>query len=128
LPGTGGGNDIASLTEMIVAMPQERRRFVEQVDFVTSPGFLKGGSSRKDAGLISGGMYKVVTDLAILGFDAETGRMQVEALHARVTPGQVQENTGFELVIRPDIDATEPPSQAELTALRHLDPDRIYTA
>ena len=44
LPGTGGGNDISSLTQMIVAMKHERRRFVDKVDFVTSPGFLDGGS------------------------------------------------------------------------------------
>ena len=51
LPGTGGGNDIASLTQMIVAMKHEKRRFVEHVDFVTSPGFLRGGDSRREAGL-----------------------------------------------------------------------------
>jgi glutaconate CoA-transferase subunit B len=128
LPGTGGGNDIASLTKMIVAMPQERRRFVEKVDFVTSPGFLQGGTSRKEAGLIAGGMYKVVTDLAVLGFDAVTGRMRVEALHPGVTAAQVQENTGFDLIMGSDIGYTEPPSEEELAALRHLDPDRVYTA
>src|SRR4051812_38313306 len=66
LPGTGGGNDIASLTQMIVAMKHEKRRFVERVDFVTSPGFLGGGDDRRNAGLIAGGMYRVVTDLGIL--------------------------------------------------------------
>ncbi len=34
LPGTGGGNDISSLTNMIVAMKHEKRRFVADVDFV----------------------------------------------------------------------------------------------
>jgi len=52
LPGTGGGNDIASLTQMIVAMKHEKRRFVSRVDFVTSPGFLSGEESRRDAGLV----------------------------------------------------------------------------
>src|SRR5512138_2472785 len=51
LPGTGGGNDIASLAQMIVAMKHEKRRFVEHVDFVTSPGFLNGGTTRRDSGL-----------------------------------------------------------------------------
>src|ERR1700746_1088827 len=63
LPGTGGGNDIASLTQMIVAMKHERRRFVSRVDFVTSPGFLSGEDSRRAAGLTAGGMFPVVTDL-----------------------------------------------------------------
>src|SRR6202142_1171002 len=64
LPGTGGGNDISSLTDMIVAMKHERRRFVENVDFITSPGWVRGGTSRRDSGLVAGGMYRVVTDLA----------------------------------------------------------------
>src|SRR5881227_4418852 len=69
LPGTGGGNDIASLTQMIVAMKHEKRRFVSRVDFVTSPGFLCGEESRREAGLTAGGMYRVVNDLGIFGFD-----------------------------------------------------------
>ena len=56
LPGTGGGNDISSLTNMIVAMKHERRRFVEKVDFITSPGWLNGGRTRADGGLPAGGM------------------------------------------------------------------------
>ena len=127
LPGTGGGNDIASLSNMIVAMPQEKRRFVDKVDFITSPGYISGGSTRKDSGLISGGMYRNVTDLAILGFD-ESGRMQVEALHPDVTAEQVKENTGFELVIPENIPRTDTPTEEELSALRILDPDKVYTA
>ena len=49
LPGTGGGNDISSLTNMIVAMKHEKRRFVENVDFITSPGFIRGGKTRRQA-------------------------------------------------------------------------------
>ena len=128
LPGTGGGNDIASLTEMIVAMKHEKRRFVENVDFVTSPGFLQGGSSRSDAGLVAGGMYKVVTDMAILGFDEQSRRMKVDSLHSNVSAEQIQENTGFDLLIDSDIETTESPTEHELTVLRELDPDRIYIA
>src|SRR5436309_1789991 len=81
LPGTGGGNDIASLTQMIVAMKHEKRRFVNRVDFVTSPGFLSGTDSRRTAGLVTGGMYRVVTDLGVFGFEAGSRRMQLRALH-----------------------------------------------
>src|SRR5919106_3131928 len=94
LPGTGGGNDISSLAQMIVAMKHEKRPFVEAVDFVTSPGFLKGGTTRRDSGLPAGGMYRVVTDLGIFGFDDETRRMKILALHPGVSIDQVQENTG----------------------------------
>jgi glutaconate CoA-transferase, subunit B len=128
LPGTGGGNDIASLTQMIVAMKHEKRRFVEKVDFVTSPGFLHGGSARADSGLVTGGMYRVVTDLAILDFDDETREMKVAAMHAGVTAEQIRDNTGFDIRIDDDVATTAPPKQAELDVLRHLDPDQLYIA
>lgn len=128
LPGTGGGNDIASLTSMIVAMKHEKRRFVERVDFVTSPGWLRGHSSRHDSGLPAGGMFRVVTDLALFGFDETTRRMKVLAVNPGVTQAQVQENTGFPLVFDRDTGVTEPPTEHELRVLRELDPDRRYTA
>jgi glutaconate CoA-transferase, subunit B len=128
LPGTGGGNDIASLTLMIVAMKHEKRRFVNRVDFVTSPGFLTGDSSRHDAGLIAGGMYRVVTDLGMLGFDEGSKRMKLLALHPGVTADQVQQYTGFELLIAADLPVTDSPTENELAVLRDLDPDRVYTA
>jgi glutaconate CoA-transferase subunit B len=128
LPGTGGGNDIASLTQMIVSMKHEKRRFVEKVDYITSPGFLSGGDTRSRSGLIAGGMYRVVTDLAMLGFDEKTREMMVLALHPGVEMDEVQEKTGFELRVKDGINRTEPPQLAELQVLRELDPERLYTA
>jgi glutaconate CoA-transferase, subunit B len=128
LPGTGGGNDIASLTQMIVAMKHEKRRFVKRVDFITSPGFLSGEERRCEAGLTTGGMYRVVTDLGILGFEEHSKRMQLLAQHPGATADQVQANTGFELLFATDLEITDPPTERELAVLRHLDPDRLYTA
>ena len=128
LPGTGGGNDISSLTQMIVAIKHEKRRFVEKVDFITSPGFLNGNSTRHDTGLISGGMYRVVTDLAIMGFDEKTKSMKVQALHPGVTAEEVRDNTGFDILIDENVGVTKAPSDEELSVLRHLDPDRVYIA
>jgi glutaconate CoA-transferase subunit B len=128
LPGTGGGNDISSLTNMIVAMKHEKRRFVPEVDFVTSPGFLSGGTSRADAGLVTGGMFRVVTDLALMGFDSENRQMKVLALHQGVSRDQVLNNTGFDLAFDDELTETEPPSADELAVLRKLDPEQLYTA
>ncbi|MDW3355822.1 CoA-transferase subunit beta, partial [Escherichia coli] len=87
----GGGNDISSLTNMIVAMKHEKRRFVEHVDFITSPGFIRGGTSRRDSGLPSGGMWRVITELAIFGFDDRTRRIKVLALNPGVSREEVQD-------------------------------------
>src|SRR5215210_6973077 len=128
LPGTGGGNDISSLTAMIVAMRHEKRRFVETVDFITSPGWLRGNETRRESGLPAGGMYRVVTDLAVFGFDEKTRRMKVIALNPGVTGEQVQDNTGFQLVFDGHLGTTSPPSAKELGVLRELDSERLYTA
>ena len=128
LPGTGGGNDISSLTQMIVAMKHEKRRFVKKVDFITSPGFLDGGDTRARSGLVCGGMWRVVTDLALMGFDEKTREMRVLALHPGVTAEQVQDSTGFDLHIDPRVERTAPPHEDELAVLRRLDPDRLYIA
>ena len=128
LPGTGGGNDISSLTNMIVAMKHEKRRFVPKVDFITSPGFLSGDSSRADAGLVSGGMFRVVTDLAIMGFDEQSKEMKVLSLHEGVSNEQVQDNTGFDLAFDDTVQTTQAPAPEELAVVRELDPESLYTA
>jgi glutaconate CoA-transferase, subunit B len=128
LPGTGGGNDIASLAQMIVAMKHEKRRFVENVDFITSPGFLRGNNSRCESGLVTGGMFRVITDLAMFDFDENTRHMRMIALNPGVTREKVQENTGFKLIIADDVHTSEPPTDQEMKVLRELDSERLYTA
>lgn len=128
LPGTGGANDIASLaSKILVTMHHERKRFVEKVDFVTTPGYIQGGDSREKAGLTVGGVHKVITHLGLFGFDERTRRMRLEALHPGATVEEVKERTGFELIIPTDISCTAPPAEEELRILRELDPDQRYT-
>jgi glutaconate CoA-transferase, subunit B len=127
LPGTGGANDIASLCrEVIILTAHEKRRFVPRVDFVTSPAWLGGDGARRRAGLLFGGVSRVVTTLGIFGFDPDSKRMQVEALHPGVALDRVRAETGFELLTRPDVGITEPPSEDELEMLRALDPERRF--
>ena len=127
LPGSGGANDLASLCwKTLVITPQDKRRFVEKLDFVTTPGYLTGKGAREAAGLPAGtGPYKIITNLAILGFDEETCRMRLEQVHPGVSPEDVQDATGFELLISPHLDETEPPTEEELRILREeVDPFR----
>ncbi len=129
LPGTGGANDIASLaTKILVAMHHEKRRFVEKVDFITTPGYLEGEDSREKAGLIAGGVHQVITHLGMFGFDPQSRRMSLQALHPGATVDEVRERTGFEMMIPDDILFTEEPTAEELRILRELDPEQRYTA
>jgi glutaconate CoA-transferase subunit B len=121
LPGPGGANDIASMCNQVVVVTQhEPRRFVERVDFVTSPGFLTGGTSRRESGLLFGGPRWVVTDLALLDFHPDSRRMRVRALQAGVTLDEVRAATGFELLVHDEIEELPPVDAAELALLRRL--------
>ena len=127
LPGSGGANDIVSLCrEVMIVTMHEKRRFVERVDFITSPGFLRGGRSREEAGLHFGQVSQIITNLGLLDFDQQSRAMWLRALHPGVTVAQVQEQTGFELVIPDVIETTQPPTDDELALVRSLDPDRRY--
>jgi glutaconate CoA-transferase subunit B len=98
------------------------------VDFITSPGFIDGGKTRTQRGFVAGGMWRVVTDLVLMGFDEDSREMCVLALHPGVTSEQVQDSTGFDLHIDARPERTAPPREDELRVLRDLDPDRLYTA
>ena len=127
LPGSGGANDIISLCRRVMVVTKhERRRFVEHVDFITSPGYLHGGTSRQEAGLVFGCVVCVVTDLGILGFDEDSKAMRLEQVHPGVSVEDVIENTGFDLIIPDVVPTTEPPTEEELNLLRALDPDSQY--
>jgi glutaconate CoA-transferase, subunit B len=127
LPGTGGANDIASLCrEVIILTAHEKRRFVPRVDFVTSPAWLDGEGARQRAGLLFGGVARVVTTLGIFGFEPGTRRMRIEATHPGVTVEQIRDHTGFPLGEAAVVSVTEPPSEDELAMLRALDPERRF--
>ena len=126
-PGSGGANDFASFCWRTLVMTQhDKRRFVDKLDFLTTPGYLTGPGAREAAGLPEDtGPYKVITDLAVMNFHEESKRMQVESLSPGVTLDQAQENTGFELLKAPEIAETQPPREEELRILRdEVDPYR----
>jgi glutaconate CoA-transferase subunit B len=124
LPGPGGANDIISLcNETVIVTGHEPRRFVERVDWITSPGYLDGGDARRRSGLLHGGPSRVVTDLAVLDFTEDTHRMRLRCLQPGVTVEQVVAATGFDLVIPEDpeeIAVLEPVEEEELRLLRRL--------
>src|SRR5229473_361094 len=119
LPGSGGANDLASFCwRILVVTAHDRRRFVEKLDFLTTPGYLHGPGAREAAGLAPGtGPYRVITDLAVMGYHEETKRMQILSLHPGITLEQVRRATGFELSVKEPLAPTVPPSDVELQIL-----------
>ncbi|MCI0520443.1 MAG: 3-oxoacid CoA-transferase [Chloroflexi bacterium] len=129
LPGSGGGNDVGShCWRTIAIMRHDARRFVEKVDFVTTPGYLSGPGARQAAGLPPDtGPYRVVSNLALLGYHPETKRMTLLATQPGVSVEQVLANTGFELLVADSVEANPPPTAEELRILREeVDRERLY--
>jgi glutaconate CoA-transferase subunit B len=104
LPGGGGAPEIAtSVRDVFVMLRQTPRAFVEWLDFKTSVGDR---------------VRVVVTDLGIL--EPEDGELTLTRVHPGVEPEQACRATGWDLRVAEDVAATEPPTEAELAALRGL--------
>src|SRR5438309_7943061 len=78
LPGSGGANDLASFCwRTMIAMKHDAKKFVEKLDFLTTPGYLTGPGAREAAGLpANAGPFRVITDLCVLDFAQDTMRMR----------------------------------------------------
>lgn len=129
LPGSGGGNDVGShCWQTIAIMRHDTRRFVEDVDFITTPGYLSGPGAREAAGLPPDtGPFRVVSNLAVLGFHPQSKRMMLLATQPGVSVEDVIENTGFDLVIAEQVESNPPPTEDELQLLRgEIDQDGLY--
>ena len=129
MTGSGGANNIASLADkIIVSMVHEKRRFPEHVEYLTSPCGIRGigSESRFNKGIFRGGEVCVISDLALLRSDPETGILYLSETFPGVTAEQVKENTGWDLDISRAKPFT-PPTVKELEILRmKVDPSRMY--
>lgn len=125
--GSGGANDMATSGKRVLAiMPQDPKKFVEKVDYVTTPGFLEGPGARQKCGMIGGGPAVVVSTMGVYRFDEKTCEMYL----AEYFPGQsvekVKANCSFDLNVAPDVRETTPPTEEEITILRNIDPTGFY--
>lgn len=121
LPGAGGAPEIAaSAGEVFIMLKQSHRSFVDQLDFITSVGYLDGGDARECIGVPGKGPSRVITDLGILEPHPKSRELILTSLHPSVTVEQVVKATGWALKIADDLRETPAPSAEYLTVLRDL--------
>lgn len=121
LPGAGGAPEIAAMAgEILIIMSQDKRAFVDKLDFVTTAGHLDGGDARQRAGLPGKGPTAIITDLCIMRPDPETRELMVTELHPGITADQVREKTGWDIRFANDVRETGEPTDHELSVLRAL--------
>ncbi|MDE2489469.1 MAG: 3-oxoacid CoA-transferase, partial [Elusimicrobia bacterium] len=109
-------------------MKHERKRFVERLDFLTTPGYLDGPGARERAGLPpETGPYRVVTDLGVFDFAPDSRRMRLIAVNPGVSEERVADETGFALESAPRVGLNPDPTPRELDVLRRrIDPERVF--
>lgn len=127
LPGSGGACEIAVHSRrLLVVMRMGPRSFVEKVDFITSPGHLMNGKTRKQLGLPGAGPTQVITDLGVLTFNDE-GEMVLTELYEGVTVEQAQAACGWKLKVADHIKTSPAVPVRAISLLRDkLDPQKLY--
>jgi glutaconate CoA-transferase subunit B len=120
LPGSGGGADIAVLSRRwVTLMNHEKRRLVDRVSFVTSPGHGDGTPGwRERNGLLGGGPAAIITTLCVFRFPAGGGEAYLASVHPGQSIEEVRENTGWAVTTAAEVGETMPPTEAELSAIR----------
>ena len=128
LPGSGGAAEIAiHARRTLVIGALSPRAFPAAVDFVTSPGHVSLGRTRREHGHPGAGPVRVVTDCALLEANPATGELELATLYPGVTKDDVRPRVGWPLVSRPALSTAEPPTARELDLLRTvLDPERRF--
>lgn len=114
LPGGAGSGMLYYWAKRVILFKPDhnRRVFVPKVDFITSAGWSPPEVKRP------GGPWKVVTSLAVLKWERATRQFQLESVHPGRTAEEVQDNTGFDLAIPPDVPTTPLPTPEQLRLLR----------
>jgi glutaconate CoA-transferase, subunit B len=121
LPGAGGAPEIAAHSkEVFITLRQNKRAFVNKLDFMTSAGHFDGGDARARMGLPGKGPTTVITDLGILTPDPETKELTLTSLHPGIAVEKAIESTGWPLKVATNLATTPPPTAAELIVLRDL--------
>lgn len=117
--GPGGADSIAALCwRTIVMTDQEKRKFVERVDFISSAGYLDGTpGARENAGLPRGtGPWRVVTPCAT--YDYEERRLRLIAIAPWVTVDEVLAECQHKPAVADKIETMEAPTEEEVDMLR----------
>jgi glutaconate CoA-transferase subunit B len=118
LPGAGGAPEIATSAKSVcIIVKQNKRSFVERLDFTTSSG---SRLSDKNGRHPQRGPTTVITDLAIFVSDAQTGELTLSAVHPGITVEEVREATSWDLRVSNELGRTPEPTQVELATLRDL--------
>jgi acyl CoA:acetate/3-ketoacid CoA transferase beta subunit len=116
------GNTINNPTSYWIPR-QSAKVLTPAVDVVTGVGYDRAAALAPEQRRFHE-IRRVVTDLAVLDFETPDHRMRLRSVHPGVSVDEVQDASGFELVVEGDVTESRWPTDHELTLIREvLDPD-----
>lgn len=125
--GSGGANGIATFVNTVIMMQHEKRRFIDKIDYVTSPGWIDGPDGRAKLGLPANrGPMAVVTDRGVLKFDEKTKRMYLAGYYPTSSPEDVIENTGFDIDVSRAVLLDAPDENVIRMIREEIDPGQAF--
>jgi glutaconate CoA-transferase subunit B len=128
LPGTAGLADMGSIGKKLYFWNPDHspRSLVEKVDFISAAGYLDGGDARERLGL-EGGPEVLITNLAVMDFHPVSKKMRLKSVHPGMAVDDVQNATGFDLMMpEGPVPETAPPAREQVRLIRDvIDPDNM---
>lgn len=123
LPGSGGAADFISYAKRTV-LTMLGGKFVDKLDYLTSPGYLDGGDSRDKSGLFpkGSGPSALISTKGVFRFDPVTKEMYLDQVHPKITVDEVKKDVPWDLKVASKLKVTPRPSDEEIEFVRHFAP------
>ena len=107
-------------------MPQDAKKFVEKVDYITTPGYIDGPGARERLGMQGRGPDCVVSTMGVYRFDEDTKEMYLTEFFPGQSVEKIKAACAWDLKVSPNVVETTPPTEADIKILRDLDPTGFY--
>jgi glutaconate CoA-transferase, subunit B len=85
----------------LAILPQDKKKFVEKVDYITTPGYLGGPGEREKLGMIGNGPSCVVSTMGVYRFDEDTKEMYLAEYFPGQTVEKIKANCAWDLKVSP---------------------------
>lgn len=120
ITGSGGAHEIGCYAGRTLII-MRKGKFVEELDYLTTPGYLEGGDSREKAGL-RGGPAALITPKAVFHFDEVTKEMYLHSYHPGATIEEIKAEIPWDLKVSPTVSRTPVPTDEEIVIMRETGP------
>ncbi len=121
--GAGGAPEFFGYARKAV-LTMRGGKFVEKVDYVSSPGYLDGGDAREKAGFPPGSGPKVVySTMGVFHFDEESKEMFLYGVFPGHDVEEIKAEVPWDLKMADDLKELPPPTREEVDLIREFAPE-----